>query len=1144
MVRTAAAVKADTLAKDQIGREIPLLKVSVQPTEFFQQGEDTVQRILPLGRYLLAETKSADGIRMKIYDQTGNEVKSAVAVPGSEISLSDIVKACNEIQQGGKLSLNSGDRLASVDIGRVAQRLGLSANDTRALAASLKEFIEKTQRSMGASGLNGDAIPTDWLARQNFRFRPEYRYSFDQANKTLICQSGGYIRVVNLGDGKGAYSQPSRWAVEDIADGTPTSAQILKQLPSLRQLGKVDGLIPLNDQFGYSFENGLLKVKNTQTGQLVFSDAANAIRVDSKNPTTIHFVNRAGDSLCTFDAAAASGLTTKVSRVASPISGVIDKVDFDHNGNFAILHTEESGKGRIILADRETLEPIGEIHDARSEFALDADSNVIYIDSAGKLRLAQTNMAAFVAGDLTAQRQRAAEEMVNLVSSVEHFTLPSIPRTTQAAPTLANGIRVMVEKTQETLVKKISPSIMLADSLTKLAEIGAQIEQAKKSDKFANCPEAFEGVDRILRTRIDQVRVKSLRQTLKAFKDELSEIDTPTELVRLDWRHAEIQKQRREMVISDPAERSRVETEMKEVAREVELKHSILRTELAKKLSTQFEEVQKIVADVQTLGELNAAEGDAQTLSFHALISYVRDVKEKQCWREKYRTLIGDKRTQIEEQVRREAEVEVGRLAAAVEECQETELEIDREIAKLGSKEDLIIFKRTNAMMLKFEAKLQALPDDLRKIEETRLERIFTRREKDFVAKVQMQTENNGKVVTFGKESFPVFQVERVVWQPKVLPVPGTQARGKLVFRSNIAGDFEPEAELVPFDLTNAETAKAIDQHKGEAQAYFAQLERKVPKWNDRWVVNEFVKSKLDKLAEKFRIQLEEQPHLTIVESEAGAGKDVDLEMFAYFTNREIVEIPCSSETDKEEVVLDFSFDPKKGTGYVPSKLIETLSRPGVIILFNEINTLQDGVAHTFNTLFDSKRKLILRDGREVKAHPTTIFVGLINPQDYIGVKPLPEVIKSRSRVIRTGFPPEKSSDNKRYTPFEAEIMSKYVSELETLSQADFYKLWDYCVNGEHSNGGDKLATRERSDKVMQLHEIVKISNMLREGYQQYRRGNSTEVISYCVGLRDTIGATTELKRAGNAKAALKEIVLGKIGDRAERESVERLIGK
>jgi MoxR-like ATPase len=130
--------------------------------------------------------------------------------------------------------------------------------------------------------------------------------------------------------------------------------------------------------------------------------------------------------------------------------------------------------------------------------------------------------------------------------------------------------------------------------------------------------------------------------------------------------------------------------------------------------------------------------------------------------------------------------------------------------------------------------------------------------------------------------------------------------------------------------------------------------------------------------------------------------------MFSHFTNRETFTFSCNFQSEKEDITYAFKFDPNKGTYQIDSSFIEMLQTPGAVVVLDEINTLPPGVAKMLNPLLDYRRTLYLPDGREIKAHPSVLIIGTMNPQNYLGVKPLSQEVKSRARILYVDYPPEK----------------------------------------------------------------------------------------------------------------------------------------
>jgi MoxR-like ATPase len=77
-----------------------------------------------------------------------------------------------------------------------------------------------------------------------------------------------------------------------------------------------------------------------------------------------------------------------------------------------------------------------------------------------------------------------------------------------------------------------------------------------------------------------------------------------------------------------------------------------------------------------------------------------------------------------------------------------------------------------------------------------------------------------------------------------------------------------------------------------------------------------------------------------IVESEAGTGKNFKCDILGHLTNREVFDLSCNENMEKEDLLFSPEID-NEGTHRKPSKLIQGLQTPGAIIVFDEINTLK-----------------------------------------------------------------------------------------------------------------------------------------------------------------------------------------------------------
>jgi len=280
------------------------------------------------------------------------------------------------------------------------------------------------------------------------------------------------------------------------------------------------------------------------------------------------------------------------------------------------------------------------------------------------------------------------------------------------------------------------------------------------------------------------------------------------------------------------------------------------------------------------------------------------------------------------------------------------------------------------------------------------------------------------------------------------------------------------------------------------------------------------------------------QNGILILVGEAGTGKNVLADIFGHYTNREVFEFSCNKQTEKEDVQFSYEYDADKGTVKIPSNVINALQTPGAIIAFDEINTLPPGVAKLLNPLFDHRRKLILPDGRIIKAHPTVTIVGFMNPENYRGTTPLPQEVKSRARMITIEYPKVRANEALMYAPL--------TRSLKGLSSEEFKVLWGKIVDGTPSDIADKVDSEERVTTLRNLNEMIRIANLMRGNYRQTQMGLAAHdaEINFVFSLRDGGQVMEELddNPALTVKEAMKDVIIAKISEPEEKITVTTLI--
>jgi len=296
----------------------------------------------------------------------------------------------------------------------------------------------------------------------------------------------------------------------------------------------------------------------------------------------------------------------------------------------------------------------------------------------------------------------------------------------------------------------------------------------------------------------------------------------------------------------------------------------------------------------------------------------------------------------------------------------------------------------------------------------------------------------------------------------------------------------------------------------------------------------------LESLSKAFNEQLKYKEGIVIIEGDAGVGKNFLIEVYSALTKRPLFIIPCHSKMEKEDITFVYEYDPKTGTKRTKANLIKALETPNALVFFDEINTLPTSLVKAFNPLFDYRRYMYLSYDSIVKAEKNVLFVGAMNPQNYLGVSELPQDIKSRSDILYIDYPP--FEDEKGfYYPDEALILKDYMSGFEQLVKEDFIYLWYDKINGISS---DKVINVSdiTIKNLYKIFELLKIASSVRRAYRDYQSGQSEEAIDFVFSMRDTIRCARRLNDNDNVKEIVKATILPKVSNLFERKSIETLI--
>jgi len=364
---------------------------------------------------------------------------------------------------------------------------------------------------------------------------------------------------------------------------------------------------------------------------------------------------------------------------------------------------------------------------------------------------------------------------------------------------------------------------------------------------------------------------------------------------------------------------------------------------------------------------------------------------------------------------------------------------------------------------------------------------------------------------------------------------------------------------------------------------------REVPKVPSELVLTPYQEQVLEKMTKYFRqqlglnrnlVQTSEPKGILIIQGDAGAGKDFNLDVWAAAVGYEHVKIPCSFTMDPTDLTSEFRFDPKKGTYRVPSKFVQAIQKPGVLVNMVEINTLPPGLTKMLNTLFDYQRTLYITQGedpesfeisdkpgknsREIRVGKGTVIAGTMNYANYQGTRPLSLEFLSRSRVMDVDYPPYRvatdSSGKERRLGVEqtsipagmrdmkvrsdeAMILARQMESLRSLTPQEFGRLWDHVINQVAGNGADILDNSERRKAINQLNDVVRTANKMRQSYRAFQMNEpGAPVFEFVFSMRESDAIVKELSEGGSPKEAIAEVVLPKIADPTQKKMAQALI--
>lgn len=309
----------------------------------------------------------------------------------------------------------------------------------------------------------------------------------------------------------------------------------------------------------------------------------------------------------------------------------------------------------------------------------------------------------------------------------------------------------------------------------------------------------------------------------------------------------------------------------------------------------------------------------------------------------------------------------------------------------------------------------------------------------------------------------------------------------------------------------------------------------------------------LSNLATSFHEQIERGQGISYMIGEAGTGKNIAAEYFAYKTNRPFFWFPCGRGMESMDLMYHYEFDSEEGTKRFLTDLARGIQTPGAIVLIDEVNTLKPQVQAILHGLGDANRAINF-DAVRIPAAEGVLVVIASNPAIYGAAGNIGEALLNRTRglsftvdypalyvgellAIKEKWTKEvlkkkEQEDNtlREYAFDEIKILYGLLPEFKSLPPEKMSKLWDAVVN-EH---GDNFVELEKDketaelvkdkDKITKtlkdLKDILEIGDTWRKNYGQRKSG--FDVVSFSI--RDSIAVVRRYSQTRDVRKAFLDV--------------------
>ena len=882
----------------------------------------------------------------------------------------------------------------------------------------------------------------------------------------------------------------------------------------------------------------IIEITNPQ-GEVLSSYSGTKPVRNPTSPDTLYFISPEGQ-INTLDISQAA---TRTSDPTPQPQFQLEKpaeIQIDPNGNFLVARTLDQN---LHIVDITTGQEAAVFDQVKGPFTLDSQGDILFVDTQNRLREIQTNFLATPNGG---DKESLVKKQAALTQLQEKFARLKLGDQAQEEGITNESV---AQTLRQTIAEQVNDKLAKATSPETVELILDDLQAIKARPELHGFTQVVDEFTEKAEQTLSSLKTHHLENQVNGLESRLVAVSSVGDTLGLDRDFLTILNLRRDLNITNPEQRAKLDTQLKQLEQRKEEIVKKYQEELIQAVSESLPNIGEVVSQTGSLNETSAFLSSPEAKHIEQMIHSIRDPAIRQELMQKYQTIITEQRQRILARTEAlEAQTRT-RYAEIIAQSRQELQTLQNRIEQITSTQELNRMQR-DPEVIALRAKLLSLPDELRQPEETRLDILLSIRRQTLDNRNRLgQTSTDGSSVTIGHTTFPVFKETPVVWQPTFTP--GSGFWSPLAFEDSRGRVWKPHTDrdvMVTPDLQNPQTQALIEKYSLEARAYFEGQTRNIPDFDPKWRLTEYHKMLLEKILQTLNFQLLHHSGILILQGDAGTGKNVLIDMIAALTRREIFTVPCNVHTAKEDLQFEYGYNPEKGTYRLPSQLVEGIQTPGAIVFWDEINALHPGVAKLHNPLFDYRRRMIFTEGslkKTIQAEPTVLFIGSMNRSpNYLGTSPLSPEIKSRARFENIGYPP---FENPRggFFSHEAEILAPHTDSMATLTESEVRACWNQTFNNqETATASSILATNpEIARDLSQIHEVLRAANRLREMYNAYQQGESTEPITQPVSLRETTDIILELNDRDAAVVDIVErIILPKIDDPSEARLVKASI--